>query len=288
MTFPSHTLRVSLLACACACLPLSADPIRIVFQNGRAVALSAVTLQADKLVIKESADGFIAGQSFPLVSADHVFGEKPPEINPGVALLLTDKPDEALKLLEPVIAEQRLTAKIPGNFWLEPARAALVAYALTGNSAKVTEIGKEISDATPAQGIDPFVSLGKALLLPATTKVEDRAVALGDLTTDNLPADVAAYASFFRGHLLKSVKRAPEATEALKQDAETLEAYLSVPCLFPSGGLILNAVAEVNAAEILVKMGRREEAVALLVSAIRQSPGTLVTTDANKRLDSLK
>ncbi len=163
-----------------------------------------------------------------------------------------------------------------------------MAYALTGNSAKVTEIGKEISDATPAQGIDPFVSLGKALLLPATTKVEDRAVALGDLTTDNLPADVAAYASFFRGHLLKSVKRAPEATEALKQDAETLEAYLSVPCLFPSGGLILNAVAEVNAAEILVKMGRREEAVALLVSAIRQSPGTLVTTDANKRLDSLK
>ena len=291
MTFPSHSLRASLLACAFASLPLSwaaADPIRIVFQNGRAVAVSAVTLQADKLVIKESADGFTAGQSFPLASADHVFGEKPAEINPGVALLLMDKPAEALKLLEPVIAEQRLTAKIPGNFWLEPASAALVAYALTGNSAKVTEIGKEISDATPAQGIDPFVSLGKALLLPASTKVEDRALALGDLTTDNLPADVAAYASFFRGQLLKGVKQATDVAEARKQDAETLEAYLMVPCLFPSGGLILNAVSEMNAAEILVKMGRREEAVALLVSSIRQSPGTLVATDANKRLESLK
>jgi hypothetical protein len=43
-----------------------------------------------------------------------------------------------------------------------------------------------------------------------------------------------------------------------------------------------------NASEILVNMGRREEAVALLTSSIRQSPGTLVAADANKRLDSLK
>ena len=178
--------------------------------------------------------------------------------------------------------------KSPGNFWLEAARAALVAYALTGNTAKCTEIGKEISDATPSQGIDPFVSLGKALLLPASTKVEDRVVALSDLTTDNLPADVAAYASFFRGQLLKGAKRSADAAEAKKQDAEALEAYLMVPCLFPSGGLILNAVAEMNAAEFLVTLGRREEAVALLNSSIRQSPGTLVAADANKRLESLK
>jgi hypothetical protein len=292
MIFPSHTLRASLLACAFATLPLSwaraAEPIRIVFQNGRSIPMSAVTLQGDKLVIGESADGFTPGQSFPLASADHVFGEKPPGINPAIALLLTEKPAEALKLLEPIIVEQRITSKIPGNFWLEPARAALVAYALTGNTAKCTEIGKEISDATPAQGIDPFVSLGKALLLPGSTKVQDRAVALGDLTTDNLPADVCAYASYFRGQLLKGVKRNSDAAEAKKQDAETLEAFLMVPCLFPSGGMILNAVAEMNAAEFLVTLGRREEAVALLNSSIRQSPGTLLAADANKRLDSLK
>jgi tetratricopeptide (TPR) repeat protein len=292
MTLPSHTLRASLLACAFAVLPLSraraADPVRIVFQNGRSIPISAVAIQADKVVVTESADGFTAGQAFPMATVDHVFGEKPSGINPGVALLLMDKPADALKLLEPILAEQRITAKIPGNFWLEPARAALVAYALTGNTAKCTEIGKEISDATPAQGIDPFVSLGKALLLPASTSVEDRATALGDLTTDNLPADVAAYASFFRGNLLKGVKRSTDAAEAKKQDAAALESYLMVPCLFPSGGLILNAVAELNAAEYLVTMGRREEAVSLLNSSIRQSPGTLVVADANKRLDSLK
>ncbi|MEY3898263.1 MAG: hypothetical protein RLZZ214_3784 [Verrucomicrobiota bacterium] len=292
MTSPSHTLRATLLACAAASLPLSwlhaAEPVRIVFQNGRSIPITAVTAQADKLVIKESADGFTAGQNFPMASADHIYGEKPAGINPAIALLLSDKPADALKLLEPIIAEQRLTAKIPGNYWLEAARAALVAYAVSGNSAKSTEIGKEISDATPAQGIDPFISLGKALLLPASTKVEDRATALRDLTTDNLPADVCAYASFYRGQLLKGAKRSADVTEARKQDNEALEAFLMVPCLFPSGGLILNAVAEYNASEFLVTFGRREEAVALLNSSIRQSADTLVAVDANKRLESLK
>lgn len=293
MTFPSsRKLRTALLAGAAAILPLSsttaAEPIRIVFQNGRSVPVSSVTLQADKLVIGETIDGFATGQAIPLASADHVFGEKPGEINPAIALLLTEKPAEALKLLEPILAAQRITAKIPGNFWLEPARAALVAYALTGNTAKCTDIGKEISDATPSQGNDPFVALGKALLLPASTKFEDRSVALGDLTTDNLPADVCAYASFFRAQLLKGVRRNANPDESRKQDAETLETFLAVPCLFPSGGMILNAVAEMNAAEFLTTLGRREEAVALLNSSIRQGPGTLLVADANKRLESLK
>jgi hypothetical protein len=291
MMFLTNTLRISLRASALAIFLSSwaqADPICIVFQNGRSIPISNVALEADKIIINQPSDGFSPGQSFPLSSVDHVFGDKPSGTNSGIALLLTGKPVEALKLLEPIIAEQRITAKISGNFWLEPARAALVAYAVTGDAAQTAEIGKEISEATAAQGIDPFVSLGKALLLPASTPAADRAVALGDLTTDNLPADVAAYASFFRGELLRSIKRESDIAVARTQDADTLESYLMVPCLFPSGGLILNAVAELRASEFLVSMGRREEAVALLNSSARQSSGTSVVADANKRLESLK
>ncbi len=289
---PSHTFRSALLACAAATLPLSwasaAEPIRIVFQNGRAVPISAVALQGDKLTITAAADGFNAGQAFPLAMADHVFGDKPADLNPGVALLLMGQPADALKLLEPVVASQRITAKIPGNFWLEAARASLVAYAVSGNAAKCAEIGKEISDATPTQGIDPFVSLGKALLLPASASAEDRQIALGDLTTDNLPADVCAYASFYRGNLLSGLKRDSDPLKALKQNSDALEAYLMVPCLYPSGGMILNSVAELKAAEYLVTLDRREEAVAILNSSIRESTGTSVAVEAAKRLESLK
>ncbi len=289
LSFSFRSLRAAFVVCTLSLsLAVAAEPIRIVFQNGRGVAVSAVTLQRGKLVINAAADGFTPGQSFAPETADHVYGEKPAEIYQGIALLLMGQPKEALTLLEPILAGQSVTAKIPGNFWLETAQAALVAYALEGNSPKLTEIGKEISDATPAQGVDPFVSLGKALTLPLSVSTAERETAFRDLTTDNLPAAICAYASFYRAKLLKEVKRSPDAPAAQKQDMETLEAYLHVPCLFPAGGMILNAASELAASEYLTTLGRREEAVALLNSAVRRAPGTVIATEANKRLESLK
>ena len=282
MVLSSQSFRSALLACAAiALLPVAvhaAEPIRVVFQNGRSVPLSSVTLQGKNLTLTTPVEGFTPSQTFPLESADHIFGDRPSEINPAIALLLMGKPADALKLLEPIVLSQRVSAQMPGNFWLEAARAALVAYALDGNSNKCAEIGKEISDATPVQGIDSFVSLGKALMMPTAANVADKEVALRDLTTDNLPAEVCAYASFFRGNLLKVAKR----------DKEALEAYLMVSCLFPTGGTILSGVAELNASEYLRTATRREEAVLLLKSAISHTAGTLVVAEANKRLESLK
>ena len=212
-------------------------------------------------------------------SADHVYGEKPAEVRQAIALLLLGQPKDAQKLLEPVVARHRGTAKVPGNFWLEAARAPCWSPTPSpATSPECSEIGKEISDATPAQGIDPFVSLGKALLMPATRQADDRLLALRDLTVGNQPADVSAYASFYCGNLLKEEKR----------DAEAMEAYLAVPCLFPSGGLILNAAAEIQGADFLAALGRREEAMALLNSAIRACGGTVLAEEAKKRLESLK
>ncbi len=292
MLFTSHSFRSALLACTTAALTIpaasAAEPTRVVFQNGRSIAVSALALQGDQLVVTTPADGYPLGQTFAMETVDHVFGEKPAELNPAVALLLMNKPDDALKLLEPILTAQRLTAKFPGTYWLEAARAALVAYAVDGNTAKVAELGKEISDATPVQGTDPFVALGKALLLPNSTKASDRELALRDLTTDNLPADVCAYASFYRANLLKSARRTGDAAATLKQDMDTLEAYLTVPCLFPSGGIILNGVAELEASAFLLATERREERIALLNSSIRHTAGTLVAVEANKRLESTK
>ncbi len=263
-------------------LPLSptqaADEARIVFQNGRSIPISAVSVQGDQITVNQATDGFNAGQKLPVLSADHVYGDKPVQTDRAIALLLSDKPGDALALLEPVVASQQPSAKIPGNFWLEPARAALLGYAMTGDSAKVTSLGKEIADATPQQGADPFASLAKALMLPKSTPDADLEVAFKDLTTDNLPAAVCAYASFFRGNVLKQAKK----------DAAALEAYLFVPCLFPSGGRVLNAAAELNASEYLTAQGRREESLALLNSCVIDGSGTLLAAEANKRLESLK
>lgn len=273
--------RIALLSLASVIFSIpasAAEPTRIVFKNGRSIPLSSVSIQGANIVVNSASDGFNQGQTLPLASADHVFGDKPEGLNEGISLLLADKPMDALKLLEPIVASQRVSATISGNYWVEAARAALVAYASNGNTAKCNELGKDISDATPEKGNDPFVALGKVILLPTTTKPEDREIQFRDLTNDSQPADVAAYASFLRGKVLKSLKR----------DDEALEAYLTVSTMFPTGGLVLNAAAEFNAAEILAAKNRRGEAVALFASSHRQAAGTTLGAEANKRLESLK
>jgi tetratricopeptide (TPR) repeat protein len=278
-------------ACAAflASVPLqAAEPMRVVFQNGRSIQLSSLAASGGKLVTTTAGDGYTQGQTIALESIDHVYGDEPSGIKPAVALVLMGKPAEAQKLLEPILAAQEVTAKIAGNYWLTPARAALVAYALQGNSAKVTAIGKEISDATPEPGADPFVMLGRALLLPPTTPVKEREDALKELISDQLPSELCAYASYFQGELLRDQKRSADAAEAAKQDQALLDCYLAVPCLYPTGGMVLNGAAELKAAGILADMGRREEALALLNSSVRHAVGTLLVPEAKKRLDSLK
>jgi tetratricopeptide (TPR) repeat protein len=277
MSYCRKTLRILLIA-----LPLhghAAEPPQVILQSGKSIPASALSIQGDKFVVIAAADGFTPGQAIPFTMADHIYGDKPAEINQAIALTLTGKPQEAQALLIPIVKEHSITSKIPGNFWLAAARALLVAYALDADTADAVSIGKEISDATAAQGIDPFVSLGKALLMPVlTTSSEDRAIALSNLTSDNLPADLRAYASFFRANILKKEKK----------NTEALEAYLAVPCLHPSGGLILNAAAELQAADFLVALKRPEEALALVQSALRVTAGTVLDDEAKKRYTSLK
>lgn len=287
----SLSSRVPWLACVAvlASIPVqAAEPMRVVFQNGRTILLSSLGMSGGKLVTTTAGDGYTQGQTIALESIDHVYGDEPVGINPALALVLLGKPAEAEKLLEPILASQLVTAKIPGNYWLTPARAALVAYALQGNAAKVTSIGKEISDATPEPGSDPFVMLGRALLLPATTPVKEREDALKELIGDQLPSELCAYASYFHAELLRDQKRSADAAEAAKQDQAMLDSYLAVPCLYPTGGMVLNGAAELKAAGILADMGRREEALALLNSSVRHAAGTLLVPEAKKRLDSLK
>jgi tetratricopeptide (TPR) repeat protein len=264
--------------CCTFVLNARADGPQIVFRNGNSVPLSSFTLQGNNLVISSAAEGYAEGLSFPLEAADHVYGERPLAVSQGIALLASGKPDDAVKLLEPVVAAQRISAKIPGNFWVEAARVTLLAYSIGGKATKAEVLGKEITESTPALGIDPYVLLGKALAIPVSTKVEERISALKDLATDDQMSSVCAYSTFFRGKLLKDASRNPEA----------LEAFLTVTGVYPTGSNILNAAAELNAADILSGLTRRDEALALVNSAVLNAPGTVLAEESKRRLDSLK
>ena len=261
---------------------LHAQETRVVFEVAgvsRSIPVTNLVAQGDKFVVKAAADGFTANQAIPRTAASYVQGERPALVNEAIALILMEKPLDALKLLEPFLEQQRPSSGLVGNHWDAAARAAVVAYGLIGSTEKCNALGKEISDATPEVGNDPIISLGRMLLLPFSTPLEDRLNGLASLVSENSPAEVSAYASFFRGLRLHKAKR----------DEEALEAYLLIPCAYPTGGSVLNGVAEMNAAEILAaQTGRREEAVALLTSATSYAQATPAGTEAAKRLKSLK
>jgi len=186
----------------------------LVLANGRAVPLASVALQGDNFVVKTATPDFVANAIIPAATVDHVFGDKPAEIDQAGALLLMGRRDEALKLLEPVLAKHKDTAKLPGNFWLEAARAATVAHAANGDAAPAGELAKAIAEATPAQGADPISGLVRALAMPTSVDFKERVDALRAQAGPELPADVSAYASFFRAELLLKRKLQAEAHEA--------------------------------------------------------------------------
>jgi len=274
----SAAFALTLFSLSIPALHAQSEASRLVLQNGRSVPLANLAVEGGKFVVKAAGDSFTAGQSFPLTFASHVSGEKPGAINQGVALLLMEQPAEALKALEPVLAVHKVTANVPGNYWIEAARAAVFAYTQYNEPAKAEALGKEISEATPEAGSDPSARLAQVLALPLTVKFEDRLAKLTEFISDTSPAEISAYASYFRAKLLQKVKR----------DDEALESYLSIGCLYPASGLIMTSSAEMNAAEILKIKDRREEAVALLTSAVRGSKGTAVGAAATKQLESLK
>jgi tetratricopeptide (TPR) repeat protein len=275
----SAALALSLFALSAPALHAQAEGSRLVLQTGRSLPLANVAFEGGKFVVKTASDSFAAGNSFPLSAASHVSGEKPVAINRGTALLLLEDPAKALEQLEPVVASHRVTAQVPGNYWLEAARSAVLAYSLYNEPAKAEALGKEIADATADPGADPVVKLGQALALPLTVKFDDRLKALTSLVSDSNPEEINAFASYFAAKLLKKVDRNDEA----------LDNYLSVGCLYPAGGLILTSAAEMNAAELIkMKPDRREEALSLLSSAARGSKGTALGVAANKALEGLK
>lgn len=256
------------------------DAISIVFTlNGvsKSIPIDNLGLQGEKFTVKTPAEG-LPTIPLNLEWASHVSGSEPVQISEAVGLLLMNKPSDALALLDPIMETHKITAKVPGNYWLKAARAALVAHSINRATSKCAEIGKEISDATPIAGDDPSVSLSNVMLTPLSVSINDRIKAYADLANDSSPPEVSAYASYFRGNLLKTAKR----------NKEALEAYLTIPAVYPTCGRVIVAAAALNAGELIAAMNRRDEAILYLEDAKREGKGTAVGAEAEKRIPLVK
>jgi hypothetical protein len=256
------------------------DAISIVFTlNGvsKSIPIDNLGLQADKFTVKTPAEG-LPTIPLNLEWASHVSGAEPQQISEAVGLILMNKPSDALALLDPIMESHKITAKVPGNYWIRAARAALVAHSINRATSRCAEIGKEISDATPTAGDDPSVSLSNVMLTPLSVSINERIKAYEGIANDASPPEVSAYASYFRGNLLKTAKR----------NSEALEAYLTIPAVYPTCGRVIMAAAAMNAGELVASMNRRDEAILYLEDAKREGKGTVIGAEAEKRIPLVK
>lgn len=259
--------------------PGKVEPNVIVFDGNREVKLDLVTLTPSSYVINAEVSGFTLGQALPLTVSTYVSGPKPVEINRAISQLVLGKATDALITIAPIVSRHKVTSKISGNYWIPSVRIAIIANAMNGGTEKVNSLGTDLAQVTGAQGRDPVMSLAQVLLMPASTKVDERVAAFSSLLKDpKTPLEICAYASYFRGNYLKTMHR----------NAEALESYLSVSCLYPAGGMVLNGAAEMKAADILNNQKRRFEAISLLTSATHGTRQTTVGNEVDQRLKSLR
>lgn len=296
MSFPMNFRRSIIALGACALMASSAraqedaepdNQPMLVQRSGRAVPLTAVALQANGFVLTTSTGGLTQGQLIPLEAVSHVSGEKPEALSRGTALLLMGRPGDAIKVMEPALAAIKLTAKVSGNYWVEGARVLVLAYALENQGPKADALAKEISDATPAAGSDPIGRLAKAVAMRPSSGAKARVAALDEQIMDSNPAEINAFASYFKGRVLAEDKKR----------ADALTAFLSVGCLYPSGGVIVTGAAELQAGILFTERNEpdtdlatmnRNQAVALFKSAAIDAKDTLIAQEALKKTESFK
>lgn len=262
------------------------QPVMIAFRGGRTIPVSALSVANGMFVLKQAVENLPAGQTVPLDSAETVLGDKPIELMQATAFVLQQKPADALKLLEPILVENQATATVPGNFWVEAARSAIIAYAMINNEGKVRDLKQQLDKANGGSA-DPIGKVVAALSLKPSTKFELKEQAFSDAMLDSNPVDVIAFAAYFRGQLFESVKDVNRA----------LESYFSIVNLYPTGNNVVNAAAHFRAGEMILVQPTmdaelqklaRGEAIGLFKAAAADAKGTVFSEEAAKRLESLK
>lgn len=200
----------------------TAVPLRIVFQQGVAIPIDALELQGEELVTTREVSGTPAGTRIPLGDGIYVTGAKPAGTTNGLALLLENKPAEALAQLGPVLNSHLVTARTPGNFWVDTARIAAVAYSMNGDASGLQQVA-DILESTQGAA-DPMIAVAEELSKESIFTAEAKVERLLEKVNDANPTIVNALIYYFVGELRRSQLQAGAAGDTGAAPAEATEA----------------------------------------------------------------
>lgn len=252
----------------------SGSGLRLSLVGGRSLPLESVTYSKGVFTVTKADAGLNAGQTFDAKLAESISGDAPPALAKAEALLFLDDARGAIKLLEPILTSQKASAPVAGNFWVEAAHIAAVAYAVSGDAAKAKAVVSDIKDLVPGYS---GTTLGSLVDTLGSTKRDTKAQTLGSIAKDEGAPLASALATYFLGQELKLAKK----------NREAIEAYLTVSSIFSDVSRTLNAASEFRAAELISMTSKgRDEGVKLFQAAAQDGPNTAIAEAAQKRLAS--
>ena len=284
------------LTLACALSPAlsraedSNDGQILILKGGIVLPLDAVQIAEGRVTVAKDIPGFTTSQSFPAETVDRVAGAEPAAFRQAVAELLLGTPEHAIALVKPILEQQRPTAAMPGNFWVEAMRLNILAHALANRTSKLDELAKDLSQTAKKEASgDATAELAQLIIAPGANKGEARAKSFRSFVNELRPAELNGIALYF----------AADALGKARKDDDALDAFISVQSLYPTAGPSVVAACEYRSAELILKLNRnpeqpetktssKSEALAGFQSAAEYGAGTAIAKLAEEKVKSLK
>ncbi len=279
------------LALTCARADDDNDDSQIVILKGGAVApLDAIQIADGKITIIKEIPGFVPDQSYPVDIVDRIAGAEPLAFRKAVAEMLVGKPAEAINLLRPIVEQQRQTAAIPGNFWVEAMRLNMLANALAGRNSKIDEISRDMNQTAKKEAAgDSTAELARLIASPSNPKPEARVKDLSLFANDLRSNELNGIALYIAADIL---------AQAHKEE-EALDIFISVPAIYPTSGPSVVAACEYRTADLILRLNRnpeipdshtcsKSEAIVTFKSAAKYGEETVVEQLAGEKIKSLE
>lgn len=278
------------LSLTCARAEDDEESQTVILKGGAVIPLDAVQIAEGKITVTKEVPGFVADQSYPAETIDRIGGAEPVAFRKAVAEMLVGNPVEAVRLVAPIIDQQRSTAAIPGNFWVEAMRISMLGNALAGRNSKVDEIARDLNQNGKKEAAgDSTAELARLICSPSNPKPDVRVKDLSLFANELRPAELNGIALYLAADILAKDHR----------DEQALDIFISVPAIYSTSGPSVVAACEYRTAELILRLNRnpeipdsktssKSEALAIYKSAAAYGADTAVAQLATEKIKSME
>lgn len=209
---------------------LSASAQNIIFKDGKTVVGTKLRRDGATVLATVPNGAITAELGYPAAQIASIEFPDPPQLKEATAQVAAGKPDQALTILEPVLAFYRGFKDIKGSFWGEAAVMKLQILTSLGRDREADTLAREMIIIRDQPEVVAAGTAAQALLLAKAGNYKQALAASNDIIKqDSADSETLAIAYVANGLAHYSLKEITEANFA----------FLHLPIFFPDQKLLM-------------------------------------------------